>query len=509
MFHRFFLAALALALLTGAVSASSGNRPNVVLILIDDHAANVTELAEPGRVRTPNMARLAARGTWFDHAYNPAPVCAASRASFLTGVEPARSGVYYNSQAYRRTDTFIARATTLPAHFRQHGYVVAGFGKINHTGYQEDNVDDFTPGLFKGHGNQRYVTNRDQELLQHALPGTVREIEGLGAITIAQLPDDWDRDDPAKWQQDTQQAARAVEFLGGDHARPFFLTVGFWRPHSQRIVPKRYYDLYPLDSIRLPSGYQPGDLEDVPGPGRYLATRNMMHAKIVSAGLWREHLQAYLAAVTYIDEQIGKVLDAIERSPNRANTIVVLASDNGFDLGEKDKWSKYAIWEQTCRVVFSFAGPGVARRRLPAPVGLIDLYPTLLNLCGLPMPATHELDGVDLTPLLRGEKAERGRPVLSTYGVGNFSLRDDRYRYIRYRNGDEELYAMQADPHAWTNLAGDPAMRPVMDDLARHFPATSAPEIPPAFRWDGSEMKADVFERLQPVWDRTFPRPQP
>lgn len=484
---------------SAAAQQTQSSRPNVLFILIDDHPANLTGVLNESPVLTPNLDRLAARSAWFYHAYAAAPVCSASRAAFLTGIHPSKSGAYYNSQAFRRTQAPIARAVTLQRHFLEHGYLTAGYGKIAHTAYQDDNVGDYTPGYFKGHAAKKYVTYHDKDLLAFVLPETVRVPDPKYLPTrFAALPDDWDREDPAKFQQDTEQAFRAAEFLRTRHEQPFFLTVGFWRPHSERIVPKRYFDLYPIESIHLPPGYRPDDLDDVPAPGRWRTTSTGTHAAVVNSGLLREYIRSYYAATTYVDEQVGRVLDALASSPYANNTIVVFASDNGYNAGEKNLWAKFALWEQTCRVVFGISAPGHPAQLCPAPVSLLDIYPTLTRLCGLPLPASHELDGSDLTPILAGQRVERGAPVLSTYGLGNHSIRDWRFRYIRYRNGDEELYDLERDPYEWSNLAADPRFSDAKAKLRRLLPRVDAPEIERAGPRDGSELDEAAYEAIAP-----------
>jgi arylsulfatase A-like enzyme len=489
---------------TSPAAAPEAGRPNILYIIIDDHPAHMVSLLDESVVRTPNLERLAQRGAWFSRAYNAAPVCAASRAAFLTGVHPSNSGAYYNAQGWRRTTAPIAQATTIQGHFRQHGYLTAGYGKIDHTPYQRATLDDYEPGFRMLHRDRSLGIKTDADLVPHIIPGTLRVPDPDYLPTrFGALPDDWDRDDPDKMQEDTVHANRTIEFLGMEHDRPFFVTVGFWRPHSERIVPQRYFDLYPLENIKIPDSYLPGDLEDVPAVARWRATKRGTHAAVVNQGLWREYLRSFYAATTYIDEQIGRVLDALENSPYADNTIVVFHCDNGFHAGEKDMWTKFALWEQTNRVVFALSAPGVSPQLVPTPVGLIDIYPTLLTLSGLPPPQPQRLDGLDLTPILRGESLERGEPVLSTYGLGNHSIRDTRFRYIRYRNGDEELYDHFRDPHEWHNLADQPAFAAVKAALARWLPVHDAPEIEPAFPdrvrgvWDGSELRQNLFEMLE------------
>jgi arylsulfatase A-like enzyme len=455
--------------------------PNVLVILVDDMPFNYPDVYQASRVHTPNMQRLAARSTWFTHAYADAPVCCASRTALLTGVHATRSGVYYNSQAYRRAHTFIAGVTTLPGLFLQNGYLTIGYGKIGHNTFLGDDLSDYTPGYYKYLNNPEDVTHPDAELAQHILPGSLHRVPGPATDNWAWgvLPDDWDRGDPAKKQQDTEQADRTIGILQAAHDRPFFMFCGFYRPHGPWTVPKRYYQNLPLDSISIPDGYRVNDLDDVPKPGRWIATNRREHAAVVAAGMWKPAIQAIMASTLYADEQIGRVLDALDHGPNRSNTIVVFADDNGFHTGEKDHWLKFALWEQTCRVPFAISVPGMPVQENKSPVSLLDLYPTLLTLCHLPGPTTHRLDGVDLTELVAGRRADRGEPALSTYGRGNHSLRNEHFRLIRYRNGDEEFYDERIDPYEWTNRAADSHYAAAKASLAEWLPKIEAPDIAP------------------------------
>jgi arylsulfatase A-like enzyme len=247
--------------------------------------------------------------------------------------------------------------------------------------------------------------------------------------------------------------------------------------------------MHPLNGIEVPAGYHPFDLEDLPSRGRLMSWSDRHHVDIVKRGLWKEAIQGYFAAMSYVDEQIGRVLDALEASGHADNTIVVFFSDNGMHLGEKNHWLKYTLWEQATRVFLSVYVPGYPRQTIDSPVSLVDLYPTLATLSGIGRPE-HELDGVDLTSLLAGEVQERGRPVLSTWGRGNHAIRDERYRYIRYRNGEEELYDHFADGHEWDNLADDPQFDSVKARLAASLPESDAPNTrklnPPQseLQWD-------------------------
>jgi len=478
----FVVFAAVTAAAVGAIAAEGATPAprNVLIIIIDDVAANVHSVGRKSPVQTPNIERLAAGGTWFTHAYNDAPACCPSRTAMLSGVHSARSGVYYNTQPYTRSGTWIARAESLPANFLRHGYLTASYGKLYHSRDQADHIAEFSPGYFKMHNKLGDVSFNDATLLKQILPGSLREIHGQTSRnwTWGILPDHWDREDRAAAEQDTEQANRTIAFLSEKHDRPFFLACGFWRPHVPWTVAQRYYDKFPLDSIELPPGYKADDLDDLPKPGRWIASHRGEHAEIVADGMWKKSLQGYYASLAYIDEQIGRVLDALERSPHRDNTIVVFLSDNGMHLGEKDHWLKYALWEQTCQVLLSIHVPGNAAHKIDSPVSLIDLYPTLIGLCGLDPPSTHTLDGIDLAPLVTGKTNERGKPVLSTYGRGNHAIRDGQYRYIRYRNGDEELYDHARDAHEWTNLARDPQYDRVKSRLAGYLPVENAADVP-------------------------------
>lgn len=494
---------------TVVAAADDASAPNVLFIMIDDVAANLHSVNQDSPVKTPNIERLAARGTWFNRAYNVAPACNPSRMSLVTGVHAHRSGVYYNSQKF--PENFIKDAKRLHVNFRDHGYLTANFGKYMHT--RQQYADDFTPGYAFFHNYPDSVTHPDKTLRDHIIPGSLREATSQN-FTWGVLPDDWDNPpehpshDPKKFQQDTEQANRTIDFLKEQHDRPFFVACGFWRPHVTWEVPKRYYDLYPLEEIELPAGYKENDLDDLPTPGKWIARPQGNHKDIVERDLWKKALQGYYASTSYVDEQIGRVLDALEASDYNDNTIVVFFSDNGMHLGEKDHWLKFALWEQTCKVMLAISVPGQPTRTVDSAVSLIDLYPTLVNLTPITPPG-HELDGEDLTPLLTGasdvrgrsentrdpNEEFRGRPVLQTYGRANHAVSDARYRYIRYRNGDEELYDHADDPHEWHNLASAPESASIKARLAEALPEVDAPDTERyKGQWSSTEWRESSYE---------------
>jgi arylsulfatase A-like enzyme len=257
--------------------------------------------------------------------------------------------------------------------------------------------------------------------------------------------------------------------------KPFFLAVGLIRPHLPFYAPRKYFDQYPLEKIQLPKTL-PSDLEDVPEAGRLIAKPKGDHRRVVEAKQWERAVQAYLACITFADAQIGRLLEALDRSDYAHNTVIVLWSDHGWHLGEKAHWRKFALWEEATRVTFMVVAPGVttAGERSERTVNLLDVYPTLLDLCGLPQKPS--LEGSSLLPLLKDPRAPWQRPAVTTHGRNNHAVRDERWRYIRYADASEELYDHEADPLEWKNLASDAQYAAVKKKLAAWFPKVNAPD---------------------------------
>ena len=250
---------------------------------------------------------------------------------------------------------------TLPGTFLRHGYLTASYGKFIHSGFQADDVADYTPGYYKMHGRKGDVTHTETGCCKHIdsrLAPARSPARRAGTGRGASCPTTGTATTRPSFSRTPSRPTARSSSCGEEHDRPFFLACGFWRPHVPWTVPQRYYDRFPLDKIELPAGYQAGDLDDLPKPGRWLATHSGDHAEVVAGDMWKKSLQGYYASMTYIDEQIGRVLDALESGPHKDDTIVVFFSDNGMHLGEKDHWLKYALWEQTCRVFLSISVPG-------------------------------------------------------------------------------------------------------------------------------------------------------
>jgi arylsulfatase A-like enzyme len=276
---------------------------------------------------------------------------------------------------------------------------------------------------------------------------------------------------------DMKSVAWASKELAKQHDKPFFLACGISKPHLPWYVPQKYFDMYPLENITLPIAKE-DDLDDVPPEGKRLALRSGDHKFVTEHGIWKKGVQGYLASISFADACIGKLLDALETSAYAANTIVVLWSDHGWHLGEKLHWRKFALWEEATRNVFIVSAPGVTKAgtRCDRTVSAMDIYPMLIDLCGLT--AKPGLEGVSIMPLLKNPSAKWEHPAITTYERGNHSVRNERWRYIRYHDGTEELYDHDTDQMEWTNLAGKPQYAKVKQELAKWLPKTDAQDSP-------------------------------
>ena len=461
-FLKTMSAGLSLMPLAGSCAVFRSKPLNVLFIAVDDLNDWVGCLAGHPQTRTPNLDRLASRGVLFTNAYCAAPACNPSRAALMTGIRPASSGVYHNSQPWRSSPV-LKNAVTLPQHFRQHGYKTMGSGKIYHDAFPDPaSWDYYWPAL-------------DRQKPADPLPPN-RPINGLPD------PGNFDWGPLANGKQemgDWQVSDWVIDELKKSHDKPFFLACGFFKPHLPWYVPQEYFDRFPLPDIILPES-KPDDLDDIPEAGRAMARPEGDHARVIQNDQWRQAVRGYLAGINFMDECLGRVLDALDHSAYRDNTAIVLWSDHGWHLGEKLHWRKFALWEEATHNVLLFSIPGVTKAggRCSTPVNLLDIYPTLVNVCGLT--ARPELQGQSLLPLLQDPNAAREQPALTTHGRNNHSLRSSRWRYIRYKDGSEELYDHDRDDLEWSNLALDPHYADVKKDLARFLPEENVGDIPAA-----------------------------
>ncbi len=434
------------------VAAEASRRLNVLFIAVDDLNHWVGHLGRHPQTRTPNLDRLAAEGVSFTRAYCAAPACNPSRAALLSGRRPSSTGCYLNSQNWRPA---IPESQLLNSYFAQAGYAVWGAGKIYH-GPQDRG----------GHWDEYFVA-RNLPLIRHPEAPD----EGVGGIMFYPLANDDEQ------MPDYQVVGYGIDKLMAKHDRPFFLAICLSKPHMPFAVPKKWFDMFPLESIQLPP-YREDDLEDVPPAGRRMARPNNDHQAIVRSGRWREAVRAYLATIAFADAQIGRLLDALDRSEYRDNTIVVLWSDHGWSLGEKSHWRKFALWEEPTRSVLIWRVPGLTPRgqRCDRTVDFLSIYPTLCDLVELPRPA--HLEGQSIITLLRDPGAPWEFPAITTYGRGNHAVRTEKWRYIRYANGDEELYHNEVDPYEYENLASKSELASIKQELARWLPSSDAPDLP-------------------------------
>jgi arylsulfatase A-like enzyme len=465
------------ALLAGTSRAKPARPPNVLFLAVDDMNDWVGCLRGYPGVRTPNIDRLARQGVLFSNAHCASPLCNPSRTALFTGRGPATTGIYNNDQYWRPA---LPDVVTIPQYFRQNGYHAAGAGKVFHhvAGFNPpDQWDEYQLQVFDDPWYRRtewYPWTRKVA----APPG--HPFNGLknfqGEFDWGVLPK------PEAEYGDMRAVEFAEKFLKRRHQKPFFLAVGLWHPHIPMFAPQSYFDLYPPEKLHMPAAPD-DDLDDVPAIGRELAAvRREEQQRILAEGKWRSAVRAYLASISFADAMIGKVAAAVESSAYARDTLLIFWSDNGWHLGEKQHWHKSTLWQRSTHVPLIFNGPGIAagpaRRQ---PVSLLDLYPTLVELCGLP--PRPDLEGTSLTPLLRNPAAPR-RPAVCTYLPGNHAVRTERWRYIRYHDGGDELCDEAADPQEFRNLAADPKYADLKRDLGKWMPGKSAAPQPERDAYD-------------------------
>lgn len=462
-------------LLSGSALAA---QPNVLMIVVDDMNDWVGCLGGHPDVKTPNIDRLAARGTLFSNAHCAAPVCNPSRVATLTGRRPGSTGIYDNSVRWHEA---MPNITSIPQHFKANGYHVVGGGKVYHhmPGFNRpSDWHQYFHQVFDGHYQDRL--HRGLDVSNFRFPDGF-PLNGLPSVKALTKPPknprefDWGPLDKTDSETgDGQLVQWAVDFLNQAPEKPFFLAAGIYRPHLPFYAPRKYFDLYPLESIHLPE-IKDDDLDDLPATGlKFAAQRREDYELVRKSGKYRELLQAYLASISFADAMVGRLLDALDHNGRADNTIIVLWSDHGWHLGEKHHLHKFTLWERSTRIPFVVVAPGVTRQRsvCQQPVGMLDLFPTLNELCELP--EVDGLSGQSIAALLTRPNSNWERPALTSHGRGNHALRSQRWRYIRYADGGEELYDHANDPNEWTNLASRPKFAEIKTELARWLPEADA-----------------------------------
>jgi arylsulfatase A-like enzyme len=442
--------------------AAETSRPNILFIAIDDLNDWVGCLGGHPQVKTPNIDALAKRGTLFSNAHCQAPLCNPSRCSILTGLRPSSTGIYGLVPGIRDVDR-TKNHVTLPQTFTSAGYFTSNSGKIYHDGSIRPN-------------NQSAEFN----------VWTKNSAKGLPPVPFAKLPNprhpamDWgpwpENDEDTPDYKIASGAIEALQSAPGD--KPFFIAAGFRLPHVPCYAPQKWFDLYPEDALQMPPVLE-SDREDTPKFSWYLHWKlpEPRLSTLRKNGEWRHLVRAYLAATSFMDSQIGRLLDALKASGRADNTLVVLWSDHGWHLGEKDITGKNTLWERSTRVPLIFAGPGVtAGGACRRPVELLDIFPTLLELAAFP--SRNDLEGHSLVPLLKNASAPREWPAITTHNHDNHSVRTERWRYIRYADSSEELYDVQADANEWRNLASNPETAAIRKELAGWLPSVSQKPAP-------------------------------
>ena len=489
---------IALACLTFLLAGHSlaADRPNIVFIAIDDQNDWIGHLGGHPQAKTPHLDRLAAKGTTFLNAHCNSPLCNPSRTSLMLSLRPTTTGVYGLAPSFRTLAKWKDRVS-LPQHFAASGYRTMATGKIFHFGIKS------SPGGTKARGK----TTAQPDFQINGRFGGIGSKPPTKLIPPTPMGDhplmDWgvwppDNDDTSKG--DYQVASWAVEQIkSAPKDQPFFLAAGFFLPHVPCYATQKWFDLYPDDDSVLPA-VREDDRSDTPRFSWYLhwALPEPRLNWVKESGQWRNLVRSYLASTSFVDAQIGRIMTALEEAGLADNTIVVVWGDHGWHLGEKGITGKNTLWDRGTKVPLIFAGPGAkSGQRCTRPAELLDIYPTLVELAGLP--PRDDLEGLSLVPQLRDATAERDRPAITSHNQGNHGIRSEHWRYIRYADGSEELYDMRADPHEWTNLAGDPRYAAVIAEHQKWLPKI---DEPPAA---GSASRVLTYDKAtdEAVWEGT------
>ena len=441
-------------------SAQRPRQPNVLLIMADDLNNDLATYGHP-IVSTPNLDRLAARGVRFDRAYTQFPLCSPSRVSLLTGLRPDTTRVYDLVTDFR---TVLPDVVTLPQLFQRNGYAVVRVGKIYHYGNPgqigTSGLDD--PKSWDSVVNPRGIDKDEETKLTNLTPD-----RGLGSALAYYASPASDEE-----HTDGKVATETIALLEKFRDRPFFLAAGFYRPHCPFIAPRKYFDMYPLDRIAAPE-WSDEETKNVPPPAWFTRPPNWG----VGAEGVRETIRAYYASISFLDANVGRLLNALDRLGLSEQTIVVFMSDHGYLLGERGQWMKQMLFERSARAPLIVSAPGVSAKGRPSPrvVEFLDLYPTLAELARLTPPSG--LHGRSLVPLLKKPSADWDHPALTQVQRApanmppfqGYSIRTERWRYMEWEDGKRgrELYDEQRDPGELRNLAADPSRRKDVEKMQR------------------------------------------
>ncbi len=439
-------------------------KPNVIFVVFDD--MNDYGISGIEKVKTPNIDKLRNSSVTFTKASCSAPLCMPSRASFFTGVYPFHSGVYANGGDPWNNSEVLKQAETLPELFRRNGYYSFGRGKVYHAKLAEGRIEhnfDNRPIYEGGFGpfpDEAHRVLSKEDIFQ--------SFWGVQAFPDSLFPDVINTD-------------AVINFLGEKHDKPFFVTLGLWRPHTPFTAPQRFFDMYDPEKIEIPKGYLANDLDDVPEFGRNLldAFGRFEVTGANNEDRWKHFIHGYYACTSFVDWNLGRLMDAVDQSGYAENTIIVVLSDNGFHIGTKNHWEKNTLWDGSSIVPLIIRMPGspVNGKTVESPVGLIDLYPTIVDVCGL-QPPKQQLDGVSLRPFFEKPGYTWNRPSLTNLGENLISIRSQKYRYIQYPDGTAELYDLENDLFEWKNLVNEKGLEEVVKEHKKYIPSNFMKELP-------------------------------
>lgn len=436
--------------------------PNVLFIAVDDLNNMLGVLDDYSHTKTPNIDRLASRGVMFSDAHCQAPLCGPSRASLMTGLRPSTTGIYgmIDDNKIRSENRATKDIVMLPEYFKQNGYHTMGIGKLFHS-HAPDGVFDESGGRVKGFGplpKERFVWD--------GFGTSDRENYGRTSTDWGAFPE------ADSLMPDHRSVDWVKTRLDRKYGKPFFMGIGFLRVHVPLYVPQKWFDMHPLDSIKT-MPYRADDLNDVPPVALQINDLPMMPSTdwAIKSGEWPKIIQAYLACISFVDNEIGRLLDALENSEHADNTVIVLWSDHGYRLGEKGTFAKHALWNTATKAPLLFAAPNLPKGKIIAePAEMLSIYPTLLELCGLP--AYERNEGKSLVPTMLGEDKEPS-VAITTFGMNNHTVKSQRFRYIQYEDGGEEFYDHNDDPNEFTNHANDPKYKDEINTLKGYLPKTN------------------------------------
>ncbi|MCF8361605.1 MAG: sulfatase [Prolixibacteraceae bacterium] len=488
---------LAFLLMSHSVMAQKDkDHPNVIFFAVDDLNDWINPLGHT-QANTPNLDRLAEQGVVFTNAHAPGAFCAPSRTAIWTGLQASTTGCYTTEQFQYDYPDLVSMQLA----FKQAGYSAYGVGKLYH--HRPGCVDLRGWDAFYSRGKEQrddgYNTGYHGSDLPYpeTFPNspyytkTDRVINGGAFLEWAGFPDDMEDE-----MLEVKRTNWACDIIHQQHDKPFFLALGLYTPHYPNYAPQKYFDMYDVENIEVP-GFDESDWDDLPEHVQQrMFHRNKIRKTLVDIGAYKEAVMAYLACVSYADGMLGRVLDALENSSHNDNTVLIFWSDQGYHLGEKGQWGKHTPWHETTKVPLLVAGNGIAKGvEIDATVGLIDLYPTLIDLCGLPK--QHKMDGKSFAKMLKNPAGAKDRELLIPYTErGSYSVVNANWRYIHYEKGGEELYNLKEDPEELKNLAGNEKFNSVKKNLQKAAPKVFREPATPkkdlnlvidgdAFYWEG------------------------